>query len=215
MTVEALKMFIIAQGSSRLVLFNSAAGCMRFFRQNEFIIPAYLFVSFIRSVVFMEWDKIWAMNKKVIDPVAPRFTTVDKNYHVTVNIKNVETEAAKVDKHPKDPEVGQKTVWRGTTILIDGVDAESLKEGENTTFINWGNMIIEKIHKQGTKVITVEAIPNLDNKDFKKTLKVTWLAKVDNQPKADFTPAVCVHYDHIISKPVLDKNDEFKDFVNM
>ena len=76
-------------------------------------------------------------------------------------------------------------------------------------------MIIEKIHKQGTKVISVEAIPNLDNKDFKKTLKVTWLAKVDNQPKADFTPAVCVHYDHIISKPVLDKNDEFKDFVNM
>ena len=34
LTVEALKMFIIAQGSSR-------------------------------SVVFMEWDKIWAMNKKV------------------------------------------------------------------------------------------------------------------------------------------------------
>ena len=41
LTIEALKQFILAQGSSR-------------------------------SVVFMEWDKIWAMNKKVIDPVAPR-----------------------------------------------------------------------------------------------------------------------------------------------
>lgn len=41
MTVEGLKQFIIAQGSSK-------------------------------SVVFMEWDKIWAFNKKVIDPVAIR-----------------------------------------------------------------------------------------------------------------------------------------------
>lgn len=27
-----------------------------------------------RSSAQMEWDKIWAFNKKVIDPVAPRFT---------------------------------------------------------------------------------------------------------------------------------------------
>lgn len=42
LTVDALKDFIIAQGSSR-------------------------------SVVVMEWDKIWAFNKKVIDPVAIRY----------------------------------------------------------------------------------------------------------------------------------------------
>ena len=48
LTVDALKQFIVAQGSSR-------------------------------SVVFMEWDKIWAINKKIIDPVAPRYTAVDKN----------------------------------------------------------------------------------------------------------------------------------------
>lgn len=41
MTVEGLKQFIIAQGSSK-------------------------------SVVFMQWDKIWAFNKKIIDPVAVR-----------------------------------------------------------------------------------------------------------------------------------------------
>lgn len=42
MTVDGLKQFIIAQGSSR-------------------------------SVVFMEWDKIWSFNKKVIDPIAIRY----------------------------------------------------------------------------------------------------------------------------------------------
>ena len=184
LTVEALKMFIVAQGSSR-------------------------------SVVFMEWDKIWAMNKKVIDPVAPRFTTVVKDYHVQVNVKGVKTESVKADKHPKDPAIGQKTVWRSSSVFIDGVDAEALKEGENTTFINWGNMIIDKVNKgQDGKVVSVDATPNLDNKDFKKTLKVTWLAQVENEPQAAFTPAVCLHYDHIIKKPVLDKTDEFKDFVN-
>ena len=131
-----------------------------------------------------------------------------------VKIKDVKVESVEADKHPKDPSVGKKTVWRGPVVIIDGIDAEALKEGENTTFINWGNMIIDKIHKKGDKVISVEATPNLSNMDFKKTLKVTWLAKVDHEVKAAFTPAVCVHYDHIISKPVLDKNDEFKDHVN-
>lgn len=30
-----------------------------------------------RSVVTMEWDKIWAFNKRVIDPIAPRYTALD------------------------------------------------------------------------------------------------------------------------------------------
>lgn len=47
MTVEALKQFIIAQGSSR-------------------------------SVVQMDWDKIWAINKKFIDEISPRHTSFVK-----------------------------------------------------------------------------------------------------------------------------------------
>ena len=160
----------------------------------------------------MEWDKIWAMNKKIIDPIAPRFTTVDKSYNVPVTIKDVKVESVEADKHPKDPAIGKKTVWRGPLVYIDGADAENLKEGENTTFVNWGNIVIDKVVKSNGKVTSVEATPNLTNMDFKKTLKLTWLAKV-NDTKADFTPTVCIHYDHIISKPVLEKTDEFKDFV--
>ena len=81
LTVDALKQFILAQGSSR-------------------------------SVVFMEWDKIWAINKKTIDPVAPRFTAVDASYCVPVNVTGAKVEAVSADKHPKDKAVGTKTVWR-------------------------------------------------------------------------------------------------------
>ena len=62
------------------------------------------------------------------------------------------------------------------------------------------------------KVESVEAEDNTENKDFKKTLKVTWLS--DDEEKSPKTPVVLVYYDHIISKPILDKDDDFKNFVN-
>jgi len=61
------------------------------------------------------------------------------------------------------------------------------------------------------KVKSVEAEQNIDNKDYKKTLKLTWLCNdKDNSPT---TPTVLIYYDHIISKAILDKDDDFKSFV--
>ena len=47
--------------------------------------------------------------------------------------------------------------------------------------------------------------------DFKKTTKVTWLADTEQAP---LVSVVCVHFDSLISKGVLDKNEDFKDFIN-
>jgi glutamyl/glutaminyl-tRNA synthetase len=58
-----------------------------------------------RAVVTMEWDKIWAFNKKVIDPVAPRFTALDKRDLVTVTVKGQSSESKGVPLHPKVGEV--------------------------------------------------------------------------------------------------------------
>ena len=184
LTVEALKEFILAQGSSR-------------------------------SVVYMEWDKIWAFNKKVLDPVVARHTTVDLQYNVPVLISGQQVGSHQAARHPKNPEVGEKTVWTGPRIIIDGADAEQLKEGENATFINWGNLMIKKVNKNTAtgKVTSVEAESNLQDQNFKKTLKITWLGQVEGKPEAEFTPTVCVYYDHIISKPVLDKDDDFKNYI--
>lgn len=178
MTVKGLKEFIIAQGSSK-------------------------------SVVFMEWDKIWAFNKKVIDPIAPRYTALDKN-PIVVNVAGAKKESIQVPAHPKNTDVGLKTVWLGPRILIDAADADLLKEGEYTTFINWGNLMINKINRSGGRIVSIDATPNLDNKDFKKTLKLTWLC--DMEPE-EFPPTVCVYFDHIISKGVLAKTEDFKDFI--
>uniref|UniRef100_A0A8C9FNH2 Glutamyl-prolyl-tRNA synthetase 1 n=1 Tax=Pavo cristatus TaxID=9049 RepID=A0A8C9FNH2_PAVCR len=111
MTVEGLKQFIAAQGSSR-------------------------------SVVNMEWDKIWSFNKKVIDPVAPRYTALLKDAVVPVNVPEAQEEMKEVAKHPKNADVGLKPVWYGSRVLIEGADAETLTEGEVVTFINWEELML-------------------------------------------------------------------------
>nr|DBA27273.1 TPA: hypothetical protein GDO54_011436 [Pyxicephalus adspersus] len=181
MTVEGLKQFIAAQGSSR-------------------------------SVVNMEWDKIWAFNKKVIDPIAPRYTALQKSQVVPVNIPEAKEGVTEVAKHPKNTEVGLKPVWYGPRVLIEGADAETLSEGETVTFINWGNLIITKIHRDSSgKIQSLDAKLNLENKDYKKTTKITWLADTH---KAPFIPTTCVNYDHLITKPVLGKDEDFKQYIN-
>ena len=181
MTVEGLREFIIAQGSSK-------------------------------SVVFMNWDKIWAFNKKVIDPIAPRYTAVDYVDRVIVNVQGAKHENIQVPVHPKTEELGTKTVTLAPQVYIDYIDAAALKEGENATFINWGNLLIKTIHKDSTQKITgVDAVLNLDNKDFKKTLKLTWLAVL--KESSDYPPTFCVYFDNIISKPVLGKDEDFKQYI--
>lgn len=181
MTVEGLKQFIAAQGSSR-------------------------------SVVNMEWDKIWAFNKKVIDPVAPRYIALLKEEVIPVHIPEAQEEMKEVAKHPKNPDVGLKPVWYSPRVLIEGADAETLSEGEMVTFINWGNINITKIHKNANgKIVSLDAKLNLENKDFKKTTKITWLAET---ARALPVPAICVTYEHLITKPVLGKEEDFKQYVN-
>lgn len=158
----------------------------------------------------MDWDKLWAFNKKVIDPIAPRYTTVLKDSHVVVNVINAKEEKAEVAKHPKNADVGQKPVWYAPKIIIDTVDAETIKEGEIVTFINWGNLRITKITKGASGIEGIDAEMDLDNKDYKKTTKLTWLALTDEAP---LVPTVCMYYDNLISKGNLAKDEDFKNFI--
>eukprot|EP00731_Ephydatia_muelleri_P022193 Em0014g784a len=209
MTVAGLKQFIASQGSSR-------------------------------SVVTMEWDKIWACNRKVgvvikhvacnrgggsgqlaagrwvadwvIDPIAPRYTALEKDCIVPLTLEGAKVECKTIPKHPKNPEVGEKKVWLGPKVFLEGADAELLQVGELVTLINWGNVVIKKINRDNEgRVTSLEGSVDSENTDFRNTLKLTWLADV---PDVVLTPAVCVQFDHIISKGVLKPEEDFKNFVN-
>merc|ERR1712066_1169608 len=105
--------------------------------------------------------------------------------------------------------LGEKTVIPGRQVLVESADVDSFKEGENVTSMNWGNLKINKINKKGGKVESIDATANLEDTNYKKTLKVSWIPKTN-----DSCPVKTIHFKNIISKGVLDKDDDFKDFVN-
>ncbi|XP_050061936.1 bifunctional glutamate/proline--tRNA ligase [Aphis gossypii] len=202
MQVEALKQFIVAQGSSR-------------------------------TVTAMQWDKIWSLNRGIIDLIAPRHTTLllsNSNKEnavlsyppVEVVVEDVK-KAYKIDnvpRHPKNSQLGLKNcVWAAPKILIDYSDAELLEAGRHATFINWGNLLINRIERnQDNKIEKIYAVSDLGNTDFKSTIKVTWLPSTDNSESEEvlpiLVPVVCVYFDNLISKAVLAKDDDFKDYLN-
>ncbi|XP_064394534.1 bifunctional glutamate/proline--tRNA ligase-like isoform X2 [Halichondria panicea] len=200
MTVEGLKQFIVSQGSSR-------------------------------AIVMMEWDKLWSCNKKVgetvrgwseiinttfalqvIDPVSPRYIALLKSELVPLHLPEAKEEMKMKPKHPKNPDVGDKEVWYSPMVWVEGEDAAAATEGEVVTLINWGNIKITKVARGKSGTVTgLEAKLDLDNTDYKNTVKLTWLA---NTAKAPPTPTVCVHFEHLITKGVLKPEEDFKDYAN-
>lgn len=72
-------------------------------------------------------------------------------------------------------------------------------------------MRIFVFRKDSNDVDYLEGETQLDNKDFKNTLKLTWLAETSQAP---LIPVTCVHYENIMTKEKLDEGDTFENFVN-
>lgn len=147
-----------------------------------------------------------------------RYTALECDKIIPVHVIDAKEEWLTVQNHPKDPSKGTKQVRVGPKILIEKDDAESLIEGQNTTFINWGNLKIQKIEKKNGAVTNIEAKLNLEDKNYKNTLKITWLAVLLAEPdrnaeKSNTIPCYIVYFNHIMSVAVLGKDDNFKDFV--
>lgn len=159
-----------------------------------------------RNVINLEWNLIWAFNKKVIDPIAPRHTAVVSPVKFHLEGDDV-PQTPKIEmklKHKKNPAIGEKKVIYFKDILIDEEDAKLLSEGEEVTLMDWGNAIVTKKNDDGSLVGKL----HLEG-DFKKTkFKLTWLADTEDKVDADL-----VDFDHLISKDKLDEGDNFEDFL--
>ncbi|GMM39002.1 glutamate--tRNA ligase [Saccharomycopsis crataegensis] len=181
MTVEGLRNFVISQGPSK-------------------------------NIINLDWSLIWAVNKKVIDPVAPRYSSVVKENVVTFNIADGPATPVMEEKpkHKKNPAVGKKPVYYYNKVLIDQADAELIKDGEELTLMDWGNVIVDKVHKDANGIVTsTDGKLHLEG-DFRKTeKKITWIADVPEQ----VMPIEMIDFDHMIVKDKLEEGDNFEDFI--
>ncbi|ORY86037.1 tRNA synthetases class I, catalytic domain-domain-containing protein [Leucosporidium creatinivorum] len=163
----------------------------------------------------LEWDIIWNINKKVIDPVAPRHVALEKGALVKVLISGEGTpsspEGREMPKHKKNPEVGTKTTYFSDVIYVEQEDAKSFAQDEEITLMDWGNAFVRSITTSPSGITELSMELNLDG-DFKKTKKkVTWLSS--SSPSTPLTPVTLLDYDYLITKKKLEEDDDVKNFL--
>jgi hypothetical protein len=78
--------------------------------------------------------------------------------------------------HPKNAAIGTKAVEYAKEVYIEKADAQDIVVDEKVTLMKWGNMLVTgKDEKNGQITFTAKLLP--DDKDFKKTKKITWISK--------------------------------------
>lgn len=164
-----------------------------------------------KNVLLLEWDKLWAINKRHVDPVAPRYVALVKSGLCRVNLSGGSPTpyTEQVLKHKKNPDLGYKTTSYSLLVFLEQEDAATLEVDEEITLMDWGNVIIESIQKEEGVVVAINAKLYLEG-DFKKTKKkLTWLS-----PDPNTLINVNLHdYDYLITKKKLEEDDPFENFI--
>ena len=98
----------------------------------------------------------------------------------------------------------------GKNLLIEKEDAETLELGQKVTLMNWGNIkITKKIAKAG-KLLELEATYDEADKDWKGTVKLTWIC---NDPNTTVELKM-IEFDHLINKEKVEEEDKVENCVN-
>jgi len=154
----------------------------------------------------MEWDKIWATNRTLIDPTATRYMALLTEGLVPMKLSNgpAEVYAETLFRHPKDESLGKKVRLFAPTVLLQADDAATLAVGEEITLMSWGNTIVRAVQKDASgKVVGLEADLFLEG-DIKKTKKkITWLADTP-----DLVDIELVDLDFLLSKDKIEEDDD-------
>ncbi|KAG0171116.1 hypothetical protein DFQ28_001573 [Apophysomyces sp. BC1034] len=164
-----------------------------------------------QNTLLLEWDKLWALNRKVIDPVAPRHTAVieDKMVQCTIQGASTTPEVKELPKHKKNADIGLKKTTYSNKIVLDQEDAVSLEVGEEITLMDWGNAIVREVQKDANGEATAVNFDLHLEGDFKKTKKkISWLSYGD-----EIANAVLVDYDYLITKKKVEDGDNVADLV--
>lgn len=166
-----------------------------------------------RNTVTMDWTILWAMNKKLVDPIAPRQTAIETNRMVKVEVVGGPDSPVQESKpkHPKNPELGTKLVTFSNSIYVDQADAASFGQGEEITLMNWGNAIVRHIATAESGAVTALRVElHLDGNVSNTDKKVHWLSAQG----CDLVPAELWEFGDLLNKDTLEKGDELDDYLN-
>lgn len=144
-----------------------------------------------------EWDKLWTINKKIIDLVCPRHTAVVVEGRVLLTLSNGPDKpfVRMIPRHKKYEGAGEKATTFTRSIWIDRADAELISVDEEITLMDWGNAIVKKIDKDQDGNLALTGVLHLEGSVKTTKLKLTWLPQIDELVKLSL-----MEFDYLITK---------------
>ncbi|GLT67632.1 hypothetical protein SLA2020_399250 [Shorea laevis] len=192
--------------------FPTVQGIIRRGLKVEALIQFILEQGASKNLNLMEWDKLWTINKKIIDPVCPRHTAVIEERRVLLTLTNGPEEPFTriIPRHKKYEGAGEKCTTFTKRIWIEHADAESISVDEEITLMDWGNAIVKGIEKGQDGIITqLTGVLHLEGSVKTTKLKLTWLPET-----SELVNLTLVEFDYLITKKKLEEGEDFIDVVN-
>jgi len=157
------------------------------------------------NVVNLAWDKLWNLNSVQLDQHSFRIYGLNSDY-TEVNLTGEIPESVTIQNHPKDLTKGLRKMYLTSTILIDTADLLDQKNkisiSSRITLVGLGNATVNSVEPY---ILAFDS----NDRDYKKTIKVTWL------PKSDLNVKVKVRkYGHLLTKPKLEDGDDITKVFN-
>uniref|UniRef100_A0A6N2LKR2 glutamate--tRNA ligase n=1 Tax=Salix viminalis TaxID=40686 RepID=A0A6N2LKR2_SALVM len=192
--------------------FPTVQGIVRRGLKVEALVQFILEQGASKNLNLMEWDKLWTINKKIIDPVCPRHTAVIEEHRVPLTL----TDGPKqpfvriIPRHKKHEGAGEKATTYTNRIWVDHADAELISVNEEITLMDWGNAIVKEIEKdQNGKVTHLSGVLHLEGSVKTTKLKLTWLPDT-----SELVNLTLVDFDYLITKKKLEEGESFQDVLN-
>lgn len=156
-------------------------------------------------------DKLWSINRSVIDRQIKRFTAIKADERVKVILTNgpKETEYRSALWCKPNPSLGEKVKIYTNEIFIEHGDAKELNLNEEFTLMDWGNCIVKNIVKEGDRIKELVCDLHVEGDHTTTKWKLTWIPNVD-----DLVPVDIYVYSYLITKPKLEKTDDLMTYKN-
>ncbi|KAA8545332.1 hypothetical protein F0562_020116 [Nyssa sinensis] len=192
--------------------FPTVQGIVRRGLKIEALIQFILEQGASKNLNLMEWDKLWTINKKIIDPVCPRHTAVIEERRVLLTLTDGPEKpfVRIIPRHKKYEGAGDKATTYTKRIWIDHADAECVSVDEEITLMDWGNAIIKEIKKdEDGNVTQLTGVLHLEGSVKTTKLKLTWLPET-----SELVNLTLVEFDYLITKKKLEEGEDFLDVLN-
>jgi len=193
--------------------FPTVAGVLRRGMQVDGLKEFIISMGASNNTNLMEWDKIWATSRAVVDPIATRYTALLSANLVPFKLENgpAEAYAETLFRHPKDQSLGKKVRLFARTVWLQQEDVAAIAANEEVTLMSWGNAIVRAIEKGADgKVTGLSGELHLAG-DVKKTKKkLTWLADTPD----NLVDMELIDLDFLLLKDKIEEEDDVKQILN-